>query len=70
MDTVYLKNYNIHCDTKTWDQAIYIILQDLVGEKSLYKNINFVQLVQMTDNNEELIQLYELQFYIDTICII
>ena len=64
---VYLKNYNIHCDTKTCNQAIYIIMQDLLGEKSLYQNINFVQLACLPTNTEELIELYDLQFYIDTI---
>jgi hypothetical protein len=64
--TVYLKNYNIHCNTKTWNQVIYIILQDLLGEKLLYKNINFVQLAQMPESTEELIELYDLQFFIDS----
>ncbi|MGG7036013.1 MAG: hypothetical protein ACI7YS_12575 [Flavobacterium sp.] len=64
---IYLKNCNIHCNTKTWKQAIFIILQDLLGEKSLYQNINFVQLAQMTGNNNELIEIYELQLYIDTV---
>lgn len=63
--TVYLKNYNIHCDTKTWEQALYIIMQDLLGEKALYQNINFVQLAQMPDKEEGLIELYDLQFFID-----
>jgi hypothetical protein len=45
--TVYLKNYNIQCDTKTWKQALYIIMQELLGEKSLFQNINFVQLAQL-----------------------
>lgn len=64
---VYLNNYNIHCDTKTWNQAIYIIMQDLLGEKALYQNINFVQLAQMPNNNNESIELYDLQLYIDEI---
>lgn len=64
---VYLKNYNIHCDTKTWNQAIYIIMQDLLGEKASYQNINFVQLVQLPNTTVELIELYEFQFYIDNI---
>ena len=62
--TVYLKNYNIHCDTRTWEQALYIIMQDLLGEKMLFQSINFVQLAQMPDK-EELIELYDLQFFID-----
>ncbi|OOV20508.1 hypothetical protein [Flavobacterium sp. LM4] len=64
---IYLKNYNIHCCTKTWQQAIYIILQDVLGEKSPHQNINFVQLAKMSKQVEELIELYELQFYIDEI---
>ena len=63
---IYLKNYNIHCDTKTWNQAIYIIIQDLLGEKASYQNINFVQLAQLPNTTVELIELYEFQFYIDS----
>jgi hypothetical protein len=62
---VYLKNYNIHCNTKTWQQAIYIIMQDIFGEKQLYEHINFVQLAQLPDNNEELIRLYDFQMFLD-----
>jgi hypothetical protein len=62
---VFRKNYNLYCDTKTLKQAIFIIIQGVVGEKSLYQNINFVQLVQVPDNKEGLIHLYDLQFYID-----
>ena len=62
---VFLKSYNLYCDTKTLQQAIFIIMQDIVGEKSLYQNINFVQLAQVPDNREGLIQLYELRTYLD-----
>ena len=64
---IYLKNSTINCNTKTWQQVIYIILQDVLGEKSLFQNINFVQLAQLSNVTEELIELYELQFYIDSI---
>ena len=64
---IYLKNYTINCNTKTWQQIIYIILQDVLGEKALYQNINLVQLAQLSNATEELIELYELQFYIDMI---
>ncbi len=65
--TVYLKNYNIHCDTKTWQQALFIIMQDILGEKFVYKYINFVQLAQMPDNDDNLIHLYDFQTFIDTL---
>ena len=64
---IYLKNYALHCDNKTLQQAIFIVIQDLLGEKSLFQNINLVQLAQMPDNDNGLIHLYELQFYIDEI---
>ena len=62
---VFLKSYNLYCDTKTLQQAIFIIMQDIVGEKSLFQNINFVQLAQMPDKNEELIHLYDFQMFLD-----
>lgn len=74
--TVYLKKHKVHCNTKTWKQAIFIILQNLLGEKSLYQNINFVQIAhpsdrerpkEMPNNIEGFIELYELQFYIDNL---
>jgi hypothetical protein len=64
---VFLKNHNLYCDTKTLEQAIFIILQDLLGENSLFQNINFVQLAQIPDDNDELIHLYDLQLFIDSL---
>jgi len=64
---IYLKNYTTNCNTKTWQQIIYIILQDVLGEIALYQSINFVQLAQLSNVSEDLIELYELQFYIDSI---
>jgi hypothetical protein len=62
---VFLKNYHLYCDTKTLEQAVFIMMQDILGENSLFQNINFVQLAQMPDNNEELIHLYDFQMFID-----
>lgn len=64
---VYLKNYNIHCNTKKWHQVIYIILQESLKEKALSQNINFVKLAKMPNQAEEPIELYEMQFYIDEV---
>ena len=63
---IFFKYFNIHCNNKTLNQAIYIILQDLLGEKSLYQNINLIHLAQMPDNTEELVYLHDLQSFIDT----
>lgn len=65
---VYLKDFTVHCKNKNLLQVVFIIMQDLLGEKSLYQNINFVELAQMPEHEEnELINLYELQFYLDEI---
>jgi hypothetical protein len=64
---VFLKSYNLYCDTKTLQQAIFIIIQDIVGEKSLYQNINFVQLAQVPENMEGLIKFHELHQYLDNL---
>jgi hypothetical protein len=64
---IFLKNYNLLCDTKTLKQAIYVILQELLGEERLYQKISLVQLAQTTNKKEDLIQLYELQWYLDAL---
>lgn len=73
---VFLKNYNLYCDTKTLKQAIFIILQNSIAENSQFQNMNFVQLArpnnreqsqELPNNIEELIELYELQLYIDSL---
>jgi hypothetical protein len=63
---IYLKNYNILCNTKTLDQALSIIIIELLGEKTASKKISFVQLAQLEDLEQKLIKLYELQYYLDS----
>lgn len=68
---VYLKNFKVYCNNKNLLQVIYIIVQDIIGEKSLAENINFVELAQMPEHeNVELIYLYDLQYYLDEINIL
>ncbi|MCF6132757.1 hypothetical protein [Flavobacterium wongokense] len=65
---VYLKNYTIFSHNKNLPTLINIMMQDLLGEKVMAENINFVQLAQMpSEENDELIYLYDLQFYLDDI---
>jgi hypothetical protein len=63
---IYFKQFSILCNSKSLNQVIFIILQELLGEKSLYQNINLIHLAQMPDNEDDLIYLYDLQSYIDT----
>jgi hypothetical protein len=65
---ILLKNHHFHCNTKTLEQAVFIIMQDILVENSLFKNINFVQRAhpkEMPDNNEDLIHLYDFQMFLD-----
>lgn len=65
---VYLKNFTVHCTNKNLLHAVFIIMQDIIGEKSLFENINFVELAQMQEQvNNEIIYLYSLQFYLDNL---
>jgi hypothetical protein len=42
-------------------------MQDVVGEKSLYQNINFIQLAQAPEKKDGLIQLYDFQLFLDNL---
>ena len=63
---VYLKNFTVHCTNKNLLSVVFIIMQDIIGEKSLFENVNFVELAQMPLNEkDEIIYLYDLQNYLD-----
>ncbi|MGO4820625.1 MULTISPECIES: hypothetical protein [unclassified Flavobacterium] len=71
IDTIiFLKEYNLYCNTKTLEQAIFIILQNIPGENILVQSISLIQLpcvsyTKSSIENEELIHLYELENYLD-----
>lgn len=62
---VYLKNFTVHCTNKNLLHVVFIIMQDIIGEKSLFENINFVELAQLPEEeSNRLIYLYDLQMYL------
>jgi hypothetical protein len=63
---IYLKNYNLLCNTKTLSQVICIILQKQMTQESLSQNSNFVQLAQLPDLEQNGIKLQDLQYYLDS----
>ncbi|TDE04274.1 hypothetical protein [Flavobacterium sandaracinum] len=67
---IYLKNYNLLCNTKTLSQVIYIILQNQLTQESFSQNSSFVQLAQLPDLAQNGIKLQELQFYLDSFKIV
>jgi hypothetical protein len=62
---IHLKNYCIHCSNKTLKQALFFILEEILANGILYENIIFVQLAQNTEEEISIIQLYELQQFMD-----
>ena len=62
---VYLKNYKYHFDNDAIEEAVYLMIQDLIGEENFKKTISLVQLAQLPENPKNLVHLYELQEYID-----
>jgi hypothetical protein len=56
---ISLKNHQLLCNTKTLNQAFYIIMQNI----SLQQKISFVQLAQTPQNSTFLIHLKEFQTY-------
>lgn len=62
---IYLNNYRFHFDNDFLQEAIYIMLENLIGEIALNRNITLVQLAQLPNNPKNLIHLIEIQQYIE-----
>ena len=62
---IFLKNYNWYCNTKTLKQAIFIILQNILGENVLFHNIYLVQLTRRPKPINDLIHIHEFKEYLD-----
>jgi hypothetical protein len=62
---VYLKNYKYHYDNELLEEAVQIIIQDLVGEVDFKRTISMVKLSQLPEKPKNLINLYQLKGYID-----
>ena len=67
---IYYNNYRFHFDNHFLEEAIFIILEEFVGEIALKKHITFVQLVQLPDYPKNLIHLIELHEYIEKLSLI
>lgn len=62
---IYLKYDTIKADYKDLMQVVYMMVESILGEKFLHENINFVQLAKLPDNQGDLLELYDLQLYIE-----
>ena len=64
---INMKNNHVICYNESLNQAIFFILQDLMGKNIPFQQFNLVQLAKLPDIPEEnLIHLCDLQLYIDS----
>ncbi|MBC7748981.1 MAG: hypothetical protein H7Z76_10485 [Methylotenera sp.] len=62
---IHLKDFSIYFENKILLDAVFIVVQDLLGEKSLYENLNLIHLGKISDQTSRLFPLYELQNFIN-----
>jgi hypothetical protein len=63
---IFLKNYNLLCNTDTLSQVICIIIQNQMTQESVSQNSSFVQLAQLPVLEKNGIKLHEIQYYLDS----
>lgn len=64
---VFLKNYIIHKDNPRLREAVYIHIEHLIGEKAFANDIAFIEIGQLQSDQEDLIDLYNLSSFIETL---
>lgn len=61
---VYLKNYIVHKNNPNLKEAVNILIEYLLGEKCFANNIAFIDIDQLTNCNNNDIELYKLYNYL------
>ncbi|WP_164905470.1 hypothetical protein [Flavobacterium sufflavum] len=67
---VLLKNYIVHKDNPKLREAIYVQIEHLIGEKSFANDLSFIEIDQLTKEDLEddgVLELYNLKFFIDSL---
>lgn len=62
---VYINNYIIHKDNTKLREAIYIIIEHLIGEKSFANDLKFIDIAQIPLTNKTLFHLFYLGSFIE-----
>ena len=62
---VLLKNFIVHQNNPKLKEAVYAIIEHLVGEKSFANEIAFIELQQLNGNEKPILNLYDLQIYME-----
>ncbi|WP_338378820.1 hypothetical protein [uncultured Flavobacterium sp.] len=66
---VLLKNYIIHKENSRLREAVYTLIEHLIGEKSFANDLSFIEIDQLKNEDLEddcVLELYNLKFFIDT----
>lgn len=61
---VLLKNYIVHKDNPRLREAIYVLIEELIGEKSFANDIAFIEIGQLENDDKNLINMYNLTSFI------
>lgn len=64
---VLLKNYIVHKDNPRLREAVYIHIEHLIGEKSFANDIKFIEIDQISKYENNIIELYYLKSFIETL---
>lgn len=62
---VLLKNYLVYKNNPKLTEAVYIIIEHLIGEKSFANDIKFVDINQLHDLDDDHLKLHYLKLYFD-----
>ncbi len=63
---VLFKNYIIYKDNPRLREAVYELLEHLIGEKVFANNLACIEMGQLEGGNQNEIGLYQLKSYIDS----
>lgn len=61
---VLLKNYIVHKDNPRLREAVYVHIEHLIGEKAFANDIAFIEIGQLKNNQNDIIEIYNLHSYI------
>lgn len=62
---VFLKNYIIYKENPKLKEAVYILIEHLIGEKSFANDLKFIDINQLNQIDENHLKLHHLKLYLD-----
>lgn len=62
---VFLKNYIIYKENPKLTEAVYILIEHLIGEKSFANDLKFIDINQLNQIDDNHLKLHHLKLYLD-----